>query len=134
MDPVVHFEMPYEDKNRMAKFYQNTFGWQTQMMGPDMGHYVVVYTAETDDQHMIKEPGRINGGFFKKAPEHSGSTVVIAVQDIRESMKKIEANGGKVRGGGNPGEPDEIPGIGLYIAFEDTEGNRIALLQPNPRM
>ena len=33
MNPVVHFEMPYENRERMAKFYGSAFGWQTQMLG-----------------------------------------------------------------------------------------------------
>jgi predicted enzyme related to lactoylglutathione lyase len=134
MDPVVHFEMPYEDKQRMADFYTKVFGWQAQMLGEEMGNYVVVNTAETDDKRMIKEPGRINGGFFKKTPGHDTPTVVISVDNIQEAMKKVEASGGKVVGGSKPGEPDEIPGIGLYIAIVDTEGNKVALLQPSPRM
>ena len=28
MDSVVHFEMPYENRQRMAKFYQAAFGWK----------------------------------------------------------------------------------------------------------
>jgi len=122
--------MPYEDKNRMAKFYNDAFGWQTQMLGDDMGNYVVVHTTETDEQNMVKRPGAINGGFFKKMPEHTAPTVVIAVEDIQAAMQKVEAGGGVVIGGSKPGQPDDIPGVGLYIAFEDTEGNRIALLQP----
>jgi predicted enzyme related to lactoylglutathione lyase len=41
MCPVVHFEMPYEDRERMATFYREAFGWQTQMLGPEMGRYVL---------------------------------------------------------------------------------------------
>ena len=36
MNSVVHFEMPYDDRERMANFYQNVFGWQTQMFGEEM--------------------------------------------------------------------------------------------------
>ena len=36
MCPVVHFEMPYEQSERMAPFYQKAFGWQTQMLGEQM--------------------------------------------------------------------------------------------------
>ena len=36
MNSVVHFEMPYDDRERMAKFYQNVFGWQTQMFGEEI--------------------------------------------------------------------------------------------------
>jgi len=28
------------------------------------------------------------------------------------------------------GEPMEIPGVGPYVSFYDTEGNRVSLLQP----
>jgi hypothetical protein len=27
----------------------------------------------------------------------------------------------------------EIPGIGQYVSFMDTEGNRVSILQPSPR-
>jgi len=135
MNPVVHFELPAEDSARMVEFYSKTFGWKAKVMGPEMGNYVVVQTSETDDKGMIKEPGRINGGFFPKSKDSQFPTVVIAVDDIREAMKNVEAAGGKVIGGGRKaGEPDDIPGVGLYIAIMDTEGNRIALLQPKPMM
>jgi len=49
MDPVVHFEMPYEDGSRMAKFYATAFGWQTQGLGEEMGNYVLATTTETAD-------------------------------------------------------------------------------------
>jgi predicted enzyme related to lactoylglutathione lyase len=38
MNPVVHFEMPYDNRARMAKFYKLVFGWTTQMLGEDMGN------------------------------------------------------------------------------------------------
>ena len=135
MNPVVHFELPDEDRERMAEFYTKVFGWKMQMYGKEMGNYVVVQTSPTDEKGMIKEPGRINGGFFPKTKDNQIHTVVIAVDDIRDGMKKVEKAGGKIIGGGyKAGEPDYIPGVGLYIAFQDTEGNRIAMLQPKPMM
>lgn len=127
MNPVVHFEMPAEDRKRMTDFYTRVFGWQAQQMGPEMGNYVVVTTTESDDKGP-KKPGAINGGFFQKTDDditHYPS-VVIAVEDIKEHMKKIQTAGGKVLG-----EPVEIPEIGLYVSFVDTEGNRVSLLQPS---
>jgi predicted enzyme related to lactoylglutathione lyase len=44
-------------------------------------------------------------------------------------MKKIEEAGGKVLGGMS-GKWDDIPGIGLYAGFIDSEGNRASILQP----
>ena len=45
MDSVVHFEMPYDDRERMAKFYRDAFGWQTRMLGQEMGNYVIATTS-----------------------------------------------------------------------------------------
>jgi hypothetical protein len=53
---------------------------------------------------------------------------VIAVDDIRQSMEKVKNSGGQVLG-----EPMTIPGIGQYVSFLDTEGNRVSILQPAPR-
>ncbi len=135
MNPVVHFEMPAEDRKRMADFYTRAFGWQTQQLGPEMGNYVVVTTTELGANQLPKEPGRINGGFFTKTKPNQYPSVVIAVDDIKKAMKQVEEAGGKVLGGSRgPGQPDDIPGVGLYVSFVDTEGNRVSLLQPAPRM
>lgn len=133
MNPVVHFEMPYEDRQRMADFYTKAFGWQPQMLGPEMGSYVVMTTTEMNPVTKFpKEPGRINGGFFQKTKDTQYPSVVISVEDIREAMKQVEAAGGKILGGQKPGEPDDIPGVGQYVSIIDSEGNRVGMLQPAP--
>lgn len=130
MNPVVHFEMPAEDGGRMAEFYTKAFGWKTQQMGPEMGHYILVQTVESDENGMPQKPGAINGGFYMKTKDAQYPSVVISVDDIRAAMRKVEEAGGKVLGGQKPGEPDDIPGVGLYVAFLDSEGNRVGMLQP----
>jgi predicted enzyme related to lactoylglutathione lyase len=60
--------------------------------------------------------------------------LVIGVEDIRQAMKKVASAGGTVLGGQRAGEPDDIPGVGLYASFIDTEGNRVGMLQPNGKM
>jgi hypothetical protein len=128
MNPVVHFEMPAEDRKRMAAFYTKVFGWQTQLLGPEMGNYVLAMTTESDATGRPREPGAINGGFFPKTEEKPAQypSVVIAVEDIREHIKKVNKAGGQVLG-----EPVEIPGVGWYVSFLDTEGNRVSMLQPS---
>jgi predicted enzyme related to lactoylglutathione lyase len=128
MNPIVHFEMPYEDSERLVKFYSQAFGWQMQKLGKDMGDYVLAATTETDENRMVKTPGAINGGFFPKKPDwpEQYPPVVIAVDDITDAMKKVAEAGGKVLD-----EPMEIPGVGLYVSFFDTEGNRVSMLQPH---
>ncbi|HVP76472.1 MAG TPA: VOC family protein [Thermodesulfobacteriota bacterium] len=130
MNPVVHFEMPAEDRKRMADFYTKVFGWKTQILGPEMGGYVLATTTESDEKGP-KRPGAINGGFFQKSDDKPAQypSVVIFVEDIKKHMKKVEKAGGKVLG-----EPWDIPGVGLYVSFMDTEGNRVSMLQPPAAM
>ena len=129
MNPVVHFEMPYDDPDRMAKFYAAAFGWKNKKLGEEMGNYVLATTTESAPDGTPKKPARINGGFFPKKPDwpEQHPSVVIAVEDVKKAMAKVAGAGGKVLG-----EPMDIPGIGAYVSFMDTEGNRVSMLQPLP--
>ena len=126
MNSVVHFEMPAEDRKRIADFYTKVFGWKTQQLGEDMGNYVLATTIDSDEKGPIK-PGAINGGFFQKTDDKPAQypSVVIAVDDIKEHIREVEKSGGKVLD-----EAVDIPGIGTYVSFFDTEGNRVAMIQP----
>src|SRR5262245_42657103 len=97
MNSVVHFEMPFDDRDRMTKFYESAFGWRTQKLGEDS--YVLATTTETDD-HGPRSPGAINGGFFPKKPgwPDQHTAIVIAVDDIKESVQKARTAGGEVLG------------------------------------
>lgn len=137
MSPVVHFEMGYFDRDRMKKFYETAFGWQTQQFGEEMGNYVVAHTTETDKDGMVQTKGAINGGFYEKTddPGSHPPSIVISVDDIHAAMKEVEKAGGKIAGAkGKDGkattEPIEIPGVGLWISILDTENNRVSILQP----
>ena len=127
MNPVVHFEMPYDDAARLARFYADAFGWKTQGTGPDMGHYVLAFTCETGADGRPRTPGAINGGFYPRsaAPGPALPSFVIAVEDLAAAMDKVRAAGGQVHG-----EPMDIPGVGRFVPFTDSEGNRASMLQP----
>jgi predicted enzyme related to lactoylglutathione lyase len=126
--PVVHFEMPYKDPKRASEFYSSVFGWGMNDAGKDMGGYIVAETSETDKNRMVKTPGNINGGFYnlKQSPKSKEPSVVIAVDDVTESIKMIKEAGGKILG-----KIQDIPGIGKWVSFRDTEGNRVSILQPS---
>ena len=129
MCPVVHFEMPYEQSERMARFYREAFGWQTQTLGEQMGNYVLATTTEMDGCSP-RRPGSINGGFYERHPDWPAQhpSVVIAVEDIGDAMQQVTRAGGRVLG-----DPMPIPGVGKYVSFFDTEGNRVSMLEPLAR-
>ena len=58
------------------------------------------------------------------APAHSRSSGPVTSRPA----PPLAAVPGKVLG-----EPMEIPGVGQYVSFLDTEGNRVSMLQPLPR-
>ena len=127
-NPVVHFEMPAKDKKRVSEFYSKAFGWNMVQTGPEMGNYIVAQTTETDKDGMVQTPGNINGGFFdyKNEAGFNAPHLVISVDNLEESMKEVEANGGTING-----KPMDIPKIGKYVSFKDTEGNHVGMLQPS---
>ncbi|HXW03904.1 MAG TPA: VOC family protein [Vicinamibacterales bacterium] len=122
MDKVVHFEIPFDDKPRAMKFYQDAFGWRLVDM-PQM-NYVLASTVDVDERQMPKEPGAINGGLFQRPAEAPAPTIYVGVTSVDASIAKATAAGGRVV---TPRTP--IPGMGAYARIADTEGNVIGLFE-----
>jgi predicted enzyme related to lactoylglutathione lyase len=126
MNPVVHFEIPVKDRKKIADFYTQVFGWEAQFLGKEMGNYVTVNTTESDERGLAKRPGAINGGFSPKSQNSNNCpSIVIAVDDIEEYVKKLTRAGAKVLG-----DPVDIPTVGKFVSFRDPEGNVCSILQP----
>ena len=126
MNPVVHFEMPYTNPKRVAKFYENAFGWGMQYL-PKMGKYILASTTAVDKKtQRPKEPGAINGGFYPRGDYGKAPHLVISVDNLKKQMEVVKKNGGKIEG-----KPMDIPGVGKFVMTKDTEDNRVGMLQPS---
>jgi len=114
-----------EDRERVAQFYSNVFGWQTQLMGPEFGDYVLATTTESNEAGPLK-PGAINGGFFPRSADMPAQhpSVVIAVEDVQASIEKVRQAGGTLMG-----EPMDIPGTGRMAIAVDPCGGTFGLWQ-----
>ncbi len=122
--PVVHFEIPFKDSNRVVEFYSKVFGWEMTQMGESMANYILAETTETENMASTK-PGEINGGFFESSEENNKYPLVtIKVENMEEAMEEVQAAGGKILSG-----PHDIPGVGKYTSIMDSEDNRVSLLQ-----
>ena len=97
------------------------------MPGDEMRDYILITTYAVDYNKWSKDAAMINNGFHPKN-ENTGQhpSLVIVVDDIKESIKNIENAGSKVLD-----KPIEIPGFGLSISFIDTENNRVSFMQPS---
>lgn len=116
MPRVVHFEVPADNPQRAARFYQDVFDWKISKWEGPMDYWMIA----TGDEGT---PG-INGGLSKREPPNTTTVNTIDVPSVDEFIAKITKAGGKVV---HP--KHAIPGIG-YIAYcDDTEGNTFGILQ-----
>ena len=122
MDKVVHFEVPFDDADRAHTFYREAFGWQLRSM-PGMG-YTMVTTTPTDNSGRPSETGGVNGGMLAKQGPITSPVITIGVEDLDESLARIEKLGGKVAIGRQP-----VGDMGFSAYVTDTEGNLIGLWQ-----
>lgn len=123
MDKVVHFEIPVDDRGRAKEFYTSVFDWD--LIDSDMGGgmvYTSARTVATDERQLPKEPGAINGGIMDRTPDTPTPVITIQVDSIDDALKKVEA------GGGATVQPrTEIPNMGAFAYFKDSEGNTMGL-------
>jgi predicted enzyme related to lactoylglutathione lyase len=123
VDKVVHFEITVDDTARAKEFYGSIFDWE--LNDTDMGGgmtYTTLTTAPVDEKMMPKESGAINGGFTGRTSEVPHPVITIQVASIDDTLKKIDAAGGKTV---TPRTP--IPGMGAFAYFTDSEGNTMGL-------
>ncbi|MBS3164662.1 VOC family protein [Candidatus Woesearchaeota archaeon] len=123
MDKVVHFEIPADNVPRAKKFYSSAFGWNVSDVSGMK--YTMVSTVETDERHIPKSPGAINGGMLQRQGPITSPVITIQVADVDAALKKLEKAGGKVIRG-----KLAVGDMGFAAYFKDTEGNVLGLWQP----
>ena len=111
------FEVPVRDLDRAVKFYEKAF--DVKLSSEEMGGMKMALFPFTQDA-----PGAagalIKGESYE--PSHAGTVVYFSVEDIPETLRRINANGGKTL------MPKTAIGqYGFIARYEDTEGNRLAL-------
>lgn len=119
---VVHFEIPFDDKERAKRFYGDVFHWDVEEM-PEF-EYVGVSTGPAGDDGMASEPGYIGGGLTRRGGVNTGPVIVLASADIDADLSRVESHGGEVL---EPKAPVGQMGFAAY--FKDTEGNVVGLWQ-----
>lgn len=111
--PVVHWEFWSEDPQRLASFYEEVFGWDTQHV-PQLDYHMVATGGE----------GGIDGGIMKPkaGPWPAKLALYVDVDDLEKYKSKIEGAGGKMLV-----EAMDIPGVGKLSIFEDPDGRVLGM-------
>jgi predicted enzyme related to lactoylglutathione lyase len=115
MPRVVHFEIPAEDPQRAAAFYEKAFGWKIEKWPGPMEYWMVNTGSDGT-------PG-INGGLMRKG-NVATTTNTIGVESVDNAISGVTQAGGKLI---MPKTP--IPTVGYFAYCEDTEGNLFGVMQ-----
>lgn len=126
MGGVVHFEIPADDQERARSFYKDIFGWRIDPM-PDMAYSMVITTPMDEATGAPTQPGAINGGMMAREGEITSPVITVDVEDIDATLKTVGERGGSVVMPKN-----EIPGMGYFAYFKDSEGNILGLWENLP--
>jgi predicted enzyme related to lactoylglutathione lyase len=109
---VVHFEVQGNDREALARFYAELFGWKTNDIS-EMS-YTMVETGSDDG---------INGG-IGPVPDGApgGVTFYVDADNVANSLQRAEGLGGRTVAG-----PMDMPDGHKWALFADPEGHVIGL-------
>jgi uncharacterized protein len=116
-NPVNWFEIPVKDVGRARKFYEKVF--DKELTPEKMGEYDIAFFPM--EQGAPGSAGMLIKGETYE-PSHAGTVIYFSVNDIEDTLRRINANGGKT-----VFPKKSIGQYGFIAHFEDTEGNRLAL-------
>ena len=114
--PIVHFEIMGPEHEALRDFYASTLDWK--------------HNAEQslDNYHMMNPAeGSLAGGIGEgneQMPTYL--TIYAQVEDIEDTLAKIEANGGTTLV-----PRTEVPDIVTFALFHDPAGNMVGLVEPD---
>ena len=110
---ICYLEIPAKTAEASAEFYGDIFGWKVRKRG--------------DGALAFDDPGGVSGTWVKESdrtPDERTRTYIM-VDDIAETLRRIEAAGGRVV---TPRTPIGT-GLGAFAAFLDPVGNEFGLYE-----
>jgi predicted enzyme related to lactoylglutathione lyase len=120
--PIVHFEIPASDTERMSRFYSDLFDWKFDRQSmPGMEYWMIETTG--------RGPEHLGGGMYAKQGDSDRPRFYIGVEDIDSHTDRFRQAGGTVIV-----EKQEVPGFGWSVLGTDPEGNVVGLFQASQPM
>ena len=117
---VSAFAIQADDVPRARKFYQAVFGWSFEPWGPPD-----FYLIETGKEPVMPVRGLLQERReFVPGQKMVGFECTISVENIDQTIRAIEANGGRIAA-----PKFHIPSVGTVAYFFDTEGNVVGIIQ-----
>lgn len=110
---ICHVELHSKDFKGSQKFYETLFGWKFDLT---MGDEYLMFNDGS---------GFVGGGFHKDTPVSTGAPLVYILTDdlVRSLGDIVKAGGQQVQ------DKMEIPNVGWWGSFKDTQGNVLGLFE-----
>ena len=130
-NPVVHFQVCAKDRDAMSAFYGDVFGWRispTPLLSVEAG-------VRGEYPYIEAEEGGIPGGIVGDITGKGGAVLVVDVDDIEATLRRVEELGGRRRFPTMPAEAMLLTGSDgsqrafALTEFEDPEGNVVEIIQ-----
>lgn len=127
MNKVMWFDIPSDNIERSAEFYETLFGWkllprQTEEAKPSLD-FRPALTIESDNELQPVQAGGINGGIVTRQLGITQPAFLVEVDDIEAKLVAIEQKGGSIIT-----NKTHLKLAGGYFAyFHDPEGNVVGL-------
>lgn len=111
---IVHWELMAADGEKLAAFYRDIFGWNSQP------------TPGFDGYNMVSAEDAGVGGAVGTGDESMPNylTIYVEVESVDDHLAKIEAGGGRTLV-----PRTALPGIVTFGLFADPAGNMVGLVE-----
>ncbi len=118
LNPLVYFEIPVNDLDRAVEFYSKVFGYEFER-GDIHGNEMAFFPY---GDGMPGATGALAKGEIYK-PTKDGAVLYLKCDKIYDILKRVTELGSEILF-----PKTSVPTGGFVAEFEDSEGNRIAVL------
>jgi predicted enzyme related to lactoylglutathione lyase len=119
---VNHFAIECDDVERAKGFYEAVFGWAIKPWGPP--NYYHIATGTPEKPGILGDLRERRHKLGQGAPGVGGYICTIDIGSMAEVLAATEAHGGRIHS-----PPYRIEGVGDVAYIEDSEGNRVGVIQ-----
>ena len=116
--PIVHYEIPANDVEKLRKFYEECFGWKFSNANMPGAEYWMFSTGKSS----------LGGGIYKKQDANERPKNYVHVESVDAAVVTFQQAGGSI-----VVQKQDVPGVGFIAVGLDPEGNMVGLYQPLPR-
>lgn len=119
---VGHFAIECDDVERAKAFYEAVFGWTIKPWGPP--NYYHITTGTPQNPGILGDLRERQHKLAGDSAGTSGYICTINIGSMTEVLAASQANGGRIHS-----PPYRIEGVGDVAYIEDSEGNRVGVIQ-----